>query len=153
MLVLQNSCGQSFSYILNGADVEILGDGDMHDSKYNKDRITANLAEHYPDQDLLMQTPGHCAITVDFYSTDEFHKTYKNTNTPMIIVMVTACVFVLKAALFGLYDLIIQMQNQKVTTEAVRSNASIISSLFLEAIKGHLLAEQEIKAPNQMKER
>jgi hypothetical protein len=142
MLVLRNSCGQSFSYIINGADVEIIGEGNKHDPKYDADRITSsNLGEYYPDQDLLMRTPGHCIVTVDFYPTDAFHESYQ-TNTPMIIAMVTACVFALKAALFGLYDLIIQTRNRKVTTVAVRSNA-IVSSLFPEAIKERLLAEQE----------
>jgi hypothetical protein len=141
MLVLRNSCGQSFSYILNGPNFEILGEGDLHDPKYNGDRVTAHLAQNYPDQDLLMRTPNHCVISVDFYPTDAFHETY-HTNTPMVIAMVTACVFALKAALFGLYDLIIQTRNRKVTTVAVRSNA-IVSSLFPEAIKERLLAEQE----------
>lgn len=141
MLVLRNSCGQSFSYIINGPTVDVLGEGDLHDPKYNADRVTAHLAQNYPDQDLLLSTPNHCVISVDFYRTDAFHETCQ-TNTPMVIAMVTACAFALKAALFGLYDLIIQTQNRKVTTVAVRSNA-IVSSLFPEAIKQRLLAEQE----------
>jgi hypothetical protein len=65
----------------------------------------------------------------------------------MIFAIVCASVFAIKAALFGLYDLIVQTKNHKVTTVAVRSN-SIVRSLFPEAVKERLLAEKQNENEN-----
>jgi hypothetical protein len=127
--------------MLHGSEVEFLGLGDLHDSKYDGDKVTANLADSYPDKSLLENTAGHCVVSIDIYSSDTFQESY-SSNVPMIVALVAALVFVFKACLFGLYDLIVQSRNQKVTTAALRSNA-IVSSMFPESVKERLLAARE----------
>jgi hypothetical protein len=126
--------------------VKFVGEGDLHNPKYNADRVTVDLSDQYKDRDLLHRTKGHCVIYLDVYPSDLFHEDYKS-NLPMIFAIVCASVFAIKASLFGLYDLIVQTRNQKVTTVAVRSNA-IVSSLFPEAVKERLLAEKERENEN-----
>ena len=33
--VLQNTCGRSFTYLLDGPDAKYLGEGDLHESQFN----------------------------------------------------------------------------------------------------------------------
>lgn len=145
-LVLRNSCGQSFSFRLHGPEVEYTGEGDLHNPKYDEERVFVDIVEHYPNPELVTQTPGHCVISLDVYPSDTFYAAY-HSSVPVIVATVAACLFAIKAALFGLYDLIVQTRNHKVTTVAVRSNA-IVSSLFPEAVKERLLAEKDKENEN-----
>jgi hypothetical protein len=124
----------------------LLGEGDLHDPKYDVDRVTVDLASSYPNPELLRETPNHCLVYLDIYPSDTFHETY-NSSIPLIFAIVCASVFLFKAALFGMYDIIVQTRNRKVTTVAVRSNA-IVSSLFPEAVKERLLADKDRENEN-----
>jgi hypothetical protein len=121
--------------------VDLLGEGDLHDTKYENDRVTVDLAESYPDPDLARQTPGHCLIFLDVYPSDEFYQEYFSV-LPLAVSMTIACLFVLMAVIFGFYDRFVQTRNRKVVGVAERSNA-IVSSLFPEAVKEQLLGEQQ----------
>jgi hypothetical protein len=145
-LVLRNTCDQSFSFRLHGSDVEFKGEGDLHDPKYDTERVAVDIVEHYNDKKLVEQTPGHCIVYLDVYPSDTFNEAYKSS-VPVIVATVAALVFAIKSSLFGLYDLIVQTRNHKVTTVAVRSNA-IVSSLFPEAVKERLLAEKDRENEN-----
>lgn len=143
VVVLRNSCGQHFTFQLHGPEVEYLGEGDLHDPKYDAQKVVVDLAENYPDQDLLKNTQGHCYVFLDVYPSDTFNEAYAS-NVALIFAVVAAGVFAFKNALFGLYDLYVQKRNHKVTSAAVRSNA-IVSSMFPEAVMERLVAETENK--------
>jgi hypothetical protein len=141
LLVLRNSCGQTQSFYLRGPEVEFLGRGDLHDTKYDSDRVTVDLAESYPDPDVARSATGHCLIFLDVYPSDEFHQAY-NSALPIALAIGVAGLFLMMAAIFGFYDNFVQTRNRKVVSVAERSNA-IVSSLFPEAVKERLLAEQK----------
>jgi hypothetical protein len=141
ILVLRNSCGQCQTYSLRGSEVDFMGEGDLHDTKYENEKVTVDLAESYPDPDLARQTPGHCLIFLDVYPSDEFYQEYFSI-LPLTIALTIACLFVIVAVIFGFYDRFVQTRNRKVVGVAERSNA-IVSSLFPEAVKEQLLAEHQ----------
>ena len=71
----------------------------------------------------------------------KFHDNYK-TNTPTIYAAVVAFTFVLVAAVFFIYDLLVQYRNEKIVVTAARSNA-IVSSMFPDAIRDRLLQRND----------
>jgi hypothetical protein len=148
-LVLRNSCGQHYTFTLHGPEVQFLGEGDLHDPKYDAQKVVVDLADTYPNQDVLKSTPGHCYVFLDIYPSDTFYEAY-DSNVAMIFAIVAACVFAFKNALFGMYDLYVQKRNHKVTSAAVRSNA-IVSSMFPEAVMERLVAEKENKGRQKVK--
>jgi hypothetical protein len=43
--VFENACGKSFTYKMHGPEVEYLGRGDLHDSRYNSQRQSSALLD------------------------------------------------------------------------------------------------------------
>jgi hypothetical protein len=139
VLVLRNSCGQSYTYHLHGNEAEFIGEGDLHSSKYDAHRVTADLTDNYPNHEVLKHIPGHCFIELDIYPSDAFCDDYLS-NLPMIFSIVVAFLFVVMATIFAFYDNFVQTRNRKVVEVAERSDA-IVSSLFPDAVKERLLAD------------
>ena len=73
------------------------------------------------------------------YPSSTFHDSYK-TNTPAVFAGVVAFTFVLVAAVFFIYDMLVQHRNEKIVNTAARSNA-IVSSMFPDAIRDRLLQQ------------
>jgi class 3 adenylate cyclase len=63
----------------------------------------------------------------------------------VIYAAVVAFTFVLVAAVFYIYDLLVQQRNEKIVVTAARSNA-IVSSMFPDAIRDRLLQQNEAKS-------
>ena len=60
----------------------------------------------------------------------------------MIFAVVVAFTFILVAAVFFIYDLLVQRRNEKIVVTAARSNA-IVTSMFPDAIRDRLLHQNE----------
>jgi class 3 adenylate cyclase len=63
----------------------------------------------------------------------------------MIYAAVVAFTFILVAAVFFIYDLLVQHRNEKIVVTAARSNA-IVSSMFPDAIRDRLLQRNELSS-------
>ena len=63
----------------------------------------------------------------------------------MIYAAVVAFTFVLVAAVFFIYDLLVQQRNEKIVVTAARSNA-IVSSIFPDAIRDRLLQQTNVSS-------
>ena len=82
--------------------------------------------------------------TQHIFPSSTFHSRYK-TDTPMIFAVVVAFTFVLVAAVFFIYDQLVQRRNEKIVATAARSSA-IVSSMFPDTIRDRLLQENEAKS-------
>ena len=60
--VIKNNCNQSFTYEVVGRQAFYLGDGDLHDTKFDEYELFVDLALHtHPD---YTSTPGHCQYSM-----------------------------------------------------------------------------------------
>jgi hypothetical protein len=147
MVVLRNSCGQAVTYELIGVRAQFRGEGDLHDSAYDRTMKTIDFTENYFDPDLTSQVTGHCQVFLDVYSSASFEEEY-DSNLPIVFTVIVATLFVVMAAVFFIYDRLVQYRNKKVVGAAARSNA-IVASLFPSNVHDRLLAEHEEQQKNQ----
>jgi hypothetical protein len=55
---LKNNCNQSFTYEIEGPDAYFVGDGELHEPKYNKMEAVRSLS--FASHPNFSTTPGHC---------------------------------------------------------------------------------------------
>lgn len=64
--VLKNSCGEAFTYDLEGPRATYLGPGDLHEKQF-QDTEAVYSFEEFDDPELALKTDGHCYWTVATY--------------------------------------------------------------------------------------
>jgi hypothetical protein len=140
--VLRDTCGDAFSYRINGPETIFLGDGDLHDSKYDYMERTELFS---PRQDFhgatQAQKDAHCQYYLHIYPSSELEDIYK-TSKPALFSMAVVLVFFFTTMVFLAYDLLVQKRQAKVHSAAVKANA-IVSSLFPAEIRERLFQHNE----------
>lgn len=107
VIVLQDSCGGEFSYMVNGEDVVALGTGDLHDTKYDSLRRSVDYSSVKSIADGtkygLSLNQDFCPISIDIYPSDAFQDIF-TTQTPVNMTIAVALVFVFTTLMFIGYD-------------------------------------------------
>lgn len=144
-VVLENSCEGPFTYIVSPDDVQFVGQGDLHDTKYDdveekatfddliaiKDNNGVNLGLDF-NQEL-------CQYTVRIFPTSEFENEYK-TGLPILVTIAVGAVFLFAVLMFFVYDRLVERRQNLVLATAKQTTA-IVSSLFPAQIKDRLMAQ------------
>jgi class 3 adenylate cyclase len=166
--VLENTCGQAYTYNLDGNKVSIqvtlsarssdaltwsvetnpcfcflqafyAGEGDLH---VGFDSMKVEI----PFSDFLYNStkdaPSHCVYTFVVYPTKELQENYES-NLHVVMTCVVAATFFFMIVTFLVYDRFVQRRNSKVVGAAARSNV-ILASLFPKNIRQRLYADREI---------
>jgi len=160
--VISNSCNQSYTYLLEGVDALYVGEGDLHDRKYDGDGVFFDLA--VGENPEFVTTPGHCIYSLvsqlgvsstnayntishtlqqSVYPTRDFVKSF-DKNTPEIFTAVVACTFFLVGIIFIVYDLFVERRNKKLIQNSARTNA-IVTQLFPGKIRDQILQEEKLE--------
>lgn len=137
--VLQSSIGQTYSYSISGDTVTLLGEGDMHDPKYHDmgSTVKANLGN---TEELLGQVDNLITYKLSIYPSQEFEDLYV-TNRAGIYTAGVVLIFVCTAALFLLYDYLVEDRQQK-TARLARQTSTIVDSMFPAAFRERLYKSQ-----------
>eukprot|EP00538_Stauroneis_constricta_P012496 CAMPEP_0119547406 /NCGR_PEP_ID=MMETSP1352-20130426/1528_1 /TAXON_ID=265584 /ORGANISM="Stauroneis constricta, Strain CCMP1120" /LENGTH=1220 /DNA_ID=CAMNT_0007592327 /DNA_START=199 /DNA_END=3861 /DNA_ORIENTATION=+ len=135
--VLGSSCGDRFSFRIDGPVVTYLGEGDRHSSKYNSEKHTISFS----DEELLgtkdtLISGDNCRYEMLLFPTEELEETYY-TSGPGLFTAAVVIVFAFTTMVFLGYDFLVQRRQRKVENDAVKSNA-IVSSLFPADIRDRL---------------
>lgn len=118
--IVQNTCNQTVTYRVDGADATYLGEGEIHNHDYDHMAFFVDLStQENPDASI---TPGHCQYSMTIYPSKEFEDDYK-TNAPVIFACVVAGTFLLIGFMYFLYDLSVTRRNEKMISNAVKTNA------------------------------
>ena len=143
-VVLENTCGQQFTFEILGRDSSFVGQGDFHDDRYDylvqsatvTDYIANGGAGRYSGvrigQDL-------CQYNIRVYPTKDMEDEYV-TSTPLILTVGAAIIFVFTSCIFFAYDRYVERRQRLVMRRALQSGA-IVSSLFPAAIRERLMKE------------
>lgn len=145
IVVFQNSCNQTYTYRLDGAEATFLGAGDRHDTNYDHMGISASLTDHFGRDTmytgLLMDLENSCIPNISIYPSQDTEAQYVNSD-PIIYSVVAAMIFVFTSALFLLYDFFVARRQRLITKRALASGA-IVSKLFPENVRNQLYQEEE----------
>ena len=137
--VLLNTCGQSYTYKLDGPAATYMGSGDLHDSDYDD---LVHVVEVTPFTSLHPEKEDkYCEYTVYIYPTSELEDEFRSA-APGLYMGVVFLIFIVAACLFLTYDSLVQKRQREVVDSAARSNA-IVSSLFPAEIRDRLFKGDE----------
>jgi len=124
-LTLENTCNQTITYLLSGADALYMGEGDLSDPTYHEERQSTAVLQF---TEIDSGTGSDCLYTLLISPSDEFLQSYQ-TSDPVVFTIVIGCVFLAVIITFFVYDMYVQRRNDKITETAIRSN-QVVTSLF-----------------------
>jgi hypothetical protein len=137
-VIIQSTCGPSLTYQVNGASVEFLGIGDLHDRAF--DHLELIGAFVFGDHGSF-QHKAACDFTIHTYPTKELYDSMKSNN-PIYFTLTVVFIFLLTSIVFVLYDCLVQKRQKKVMTSAQQSNA-LVSSLFPAQVRDRLMGDDQ----------
>jgi class 3 adenylate cyclase len=142
--VLKESCGNAFTYQIDGPNATFLGAGDLHDPAYdNVKRSTEFHGFGGELEGLLEELSDHCEYTISVYPSAQYEEEYE-TDRAIYSTIVVLLNFVFTSAVFLLYDCFVQRRQRKVNKAAVKSNA-IVTSLFPAQVRDKLMDQEDDK--------
>jgi hypothetical protein len=100
--------------------------------------------------DLAKEKLGHCIISFDIYSSEEFEDLFESRKAIYFSIVVLA-LFSVIALLLIVYDKIAEKRTSKVAGQAARSN-NILATLFPSNIRDRLLAEKQAQQEHEKKQ-
>jgi hypothetical protein len=134
-VVVQNTCGDIFTFRIDGPTATFVGVGDHHDSTYDhlEHEIVFDPSGRHDDKNAALR----CNYRLSVYPSIAFEHRYYTTK-PVLLCFAVALIFVLTAAMFLTYDCLVQQRQKKVMESALKTNA-IVSSLFPKEVRDRLL--------------
>ena len=142
--VLRSSVDQEFSYSISGGKVTLLGEGDLHDPKY--DHLGRTVKAHLGEtRELLGEVDNLITFELELYPSQEFEGQYV-TNRPAIYTGGVILIFLCTAALFLLYDYLVEDRQQK-TARLAQQTGSIVDSMFPAMFRDRLYKSHNDNTP------
>lgn len=129
-----DSCGIQHSYLINGPDVEFLGEDDWHDSAYN-----SMVVEGLLNQPQAGAAP-YCQHRLRVYPTATFEEIHK-TGDPVFYTIVIIAFFGFAVLVFVIYDILVSRRQKKTQFKANRTD-EIVEQLFPEHVREKLFREE-----------
>eukprot|EP00934_Nitzschia_sp_Nitz4_P003606 Nitzschia sp. Nitz4//scaffold172_size47551//36784//40556//NITZ4_007147-RA/size47551-augustus-gene-0.40-mRNA-1//1//CDS//3329538768//3596//frame0 len=151
VVVVENTCNDTATYVVNGPHVEFLGYGDGHDPAYNgmvRESTLKNLSvystgsRHYTG---LPPSDNSCSYSFRVYPSDDFEALYI-TSKPVTYTLTTVAIFIFTVVVFGIYDFIVERRQAHLVSRAVKASA-LVSSLFPSNVRDRLLDRSERQPP------
>jgi class 3 adenylate cyclase len=148
--VVENVCGQSFTYQIDGHDVTYVGEGDHHDSSFNLLGKSADLADDIKSSEHIRAGASpfdgdYCSYTLSVYPSKEMHEEFI-THRPVTNTVVVAFIFAFALLLFAIYDFLVE-RRQKIVLEHALQSTAIVSSLFPDVVRDRLFRRESGDGP------
>ena len=143
-VVISNTCDQVMTFLIDGPQATYVGEGDLHDPKYNYIAEEAMFAATYNSHDLLpmeYNQSDHCEYYQTLYPTSQFEKN-EQTMQPYFMALAIVAVAVFIVVGFVAFDYMVS-KRQKELMKTARKQHAIVSSLFPRAIQKQLMEEVE----------
>lgn len=152
-VVLENNCEGAFTYHIVGSQVEYLGQGDLHDTRYDHmvRKVEFSHANEIGEESSLglKLNQDICTYTLRVYPSPSLEDHYV-TRLPLIITFSIVLVFICTGGVFLLFNRFVERRQRLVMNQAVKSTA-IVSSLFPEGVRDRLLDMDMISGKSKLK--
>lgn len=126
-VVVSNTCGQAFTYEINGAKARFLGTGDRHEDDFQSYELSADIA-HLPafsgdDRSYTGRpfTDDFCTYSFKVYPSQKMEKAYRSTD-PIIFTVAAVAIFLFTSLVFLLYDWLVAVRQEKVMNTGKRGS-------------------------------
>mmetsp|Transcript_10346 Transcript_10346/g.22776 ORF Transcript_10346/g.22776 Transcript_10346/m.22776 type:complete len:1195 (-) Transcript_10346:89-3673(-) len=134
--VVKNTCGQSYTYKIEGNKAIFLGKGDLHETKFDSTEVVLPFYDlRRPNETTGIW--GHCLYSYHMYASQEYEDKYRDKSA-LGLTMVVASTFFFIIMVFFLYDWFLKRRNSKVLDVAAKTSA-IVASLFPTNVRDRLL--------------
>jgi CHASE domain len=138
VVVLDNTCGEHFTYRIDGPNAIFLGSGDLHDAQYNELEFRRPFARSLDNHTSKRE---HCEFDLRIYPTTTLKNRYTSLG-PVWYAFAIIVIFSFTALTFLLFDYTVALRQRKVVAKAKRTHA-IVSALFPSHVRDQLLHEAE----------
>jgi hypothetical protein len=110
-VVLDGTCGQTFTFMLHGGTPEYLGEGDLHDESYDAMARTFEFAPFARLEENAAEAADNnfCQYSARIYISDTWSERFF-TEDPQVFAAAVAGCFVVTTLVFVLYDLLVQVR-------------------------------------------
>lgn len=121
--ILGNTCGQQYTYQINGNNVTFIGHGDLHDPNYDHFvmetdlALVGKLAPANVDDNAAQQN-GPCQYTLQIYPSSIYEDSY-STTTPLKYTLLVSVVILFTVSVFLLYNYCMGQYRQNVTSRSM----------------------------------
>lgn len=138
-VVMKDTCGDEFSYQINGPEAVFLGHGDHHEPKftYLEEASPFDILHKVESSDLH----DHCEYEMHIFPMQELQDDYM-TDKPILYTIVVLSVFLVTVFVFVLYDYLVTQRQNKVMLAAKKSNA-VVASLFPKNVRERIMQDVE----------
>eukprot|EP00977_Amphora_coffeiformis_P019106 scaffold6899_cov183-Amphora_coffeaeformis.AAC.39 len=141
VLVLEDGCSEPYTYQIDGGSVTPFGHGDLHDTKYDEYMKYATFADVKTISDGTEEGMklhfDQCTFSIRVYPSDRTVET-TTTNTPIVITVSVAIVFLFTVMMFFAYDRLVE-RRQRILMEKAKRTHRIVASLFPKNIRDQIL--------------
>jgi flagellar basal body-associated protein FliL len=135
ILVMDNSCGDSFTLEVHGEAAEVLAKEDLHEHRFDDLEVPYNfqrIVERSQGGGLTYSGVGlnanYCPYSLRFYPSTEMEDFYY-TRQPIIYASIVCLTFLFTAAIFVIYDFLVEKRQKKLSREAKETSA-VVNALF-----------------------
>jgi len=118
--------------VVNGGEAHFIGEGDLHDTKYESMGIREVIIA-IGDED---HDKHQCFHTFYIYPSDELQSTYES-NKPVQYTVIVVAIFVFCALLFFVYDYLMT-DRQRQTSQIANKSTAILQELFPGSVAAQL---------------
>jgi hypothetical protein len=131
--VIENSCGDAFTYVINGPEADFLGNGDLHESEYSSydQFLTTINFEPFPWHD---EEDDHsdvnCHYQIHIFPSKSLYDEYHTNKPAVLLTTAVMIIFAFTSLAFIVYDRLVQIRQVKVMDTAAQRSNAIVSSLF-----------------------
>jgi hypothetical protein len=148
-VLVESSKGDKFTFTLEGDDAIFVGDGDLHDTRYDAKAVQTRFGQylHEPaagsnaDYTGPPLYDGFYQYNFTVYPSSTLESQYVS-NDPLYYTLGVLGVFLFTSLVFVAYDRIVERRQKIVLSSAQRSDA-IVSSLFPATVKNQLYDRKE----------
>ena len=135
-IVISNTCGQVFTYRINGSSAEFISVGATTYYEH-LEQIFSILPFQAPEGSDI------CSYSMSIYPTEELHDQYI-TNTSLIFTSIVVMVFLFTSSVFLVYDHFVQ-RRQRVVLDSAERTGAIVSDLFPSKFRSMVEENQMVK--------
>lgn len=132
--ILENTCGQEFTYVIHGSRASYVGPGDLHEEKYDEFVVSTGFGAFLGKPGASSE--GQCIYNIRVYPSEELED-YFMTNRPILFTVVIVSVFIITSLIFVIYDFVVEKRQTVVMNKAVQST-QVVNTLFPEGVRDRL---------------
>ena len=147
--VVENSCGQTMTFSIDGPKATFTGEGDLHEPRFTALHEDTNFTELWSDGNTAEQG-GNCLYSMIIYPSTEFRSEFI-TNRPELFTLLIASICAVTGIAFLIYGYVSRDRQKKMMAIAMGTSA-VVASMFPSNVRERVLKEAEERAMENLEE-